>query len=978
MYRWSLALLAVLVGCEGAERENVNEEIAARDIVFDLTAQEIRTIVGQPRVLNNTLRNTGSSAIALEVELRPRAGAPTLPSGLDVATFSQSSRVEFEILAITTDEGLPLEANERDLMPSGTGTFFLVRPGASVQTSYELIPTGPLPESQYVLEYRVADAGAVAEVPVTITIADRTSDLPELEATPEAIELSAEIGGRDIRTIRLAPPRTSTRSPSLLELRWVLEGTPRPPNITLASDADPDPQMLRATDFVETNIETDIDTEPGTGGVTVDLQDGCPCEFLVDFRPQEEVRAVGRIEIRDGAGNLLDTVRVDLRSPPDTSSGLVADPMMVAFGEVERGEARRRALLLTNTSTSPLAPHTRVIRDDGSTFDGFGVNVDPPSPINLGAGESANLDLTLSWTGMDEIPVGELTRGILIFFDPARSRDLLEVPFTFTVTMGMVTPTPAQVVVGPTHSCLRRDNGEVLCWGPNQEGELGIGTRAPSREPIAVRNLGPVTDLAVGRNFTCAIRETNRDVVCWGANLGGQSGVPGDDRYLAPIPVTLPNAARDISAGDDHACAVLDPDGEVYCWGTQLNGALGNDSVASPGMSPSPIPVTRADGSNLTGATGVDAGPDVTCALLDDMGRRVECWGDGWYGAAGTRPNPSTMDDPQPLGGDATLFTDVIDIAIERRHGCVRRGAISGDVWCFGENIQGAVGIAGGQGQLGLTQVSLPEPAASISVGRDFSCAAFVRGAPRCWGANFYQGGGGLAGGGGQLGANLSRDAPFPPSTVVEFTTGQTLGGATAIVPQISSAQNSSCALATDGRLWCWGGATHLGDLQMPGVDGRGYDRYAAVPVQGAYRTLDEELGYCANGLDDDGDSLADYDDPDCADTVGLPSPLQSTARGFGNDAPTVCGFPGPWRDTVLRWIAPTAARYEVRVEFNDFFIAVSDTPDLSNEVGCKSTNDPLLFDATADGQVFYILLTNDGRSGIDDYTIEVCEGACP
>jgi alpha-tubulin suppressor-like RCC1 family protein len=46
-----------------------------------------------------------------------------------------------------------------------------------------------------------------------------------------------------------------------------------------------------------------------------------------------------------------------------------------------------------------------------------------------------------------------------------------------------------EIQAGATHTCARRRNGEVLCWGSNSTGELGDGTKVERLSPIKVRGL---------------------------------------------------------------------------------------------------------------------------------------------------------------------------------------------------------------------------------------------------------------------------------------------------------------------------------------------------------------------------------------------------------------------------------------------------------------------------------------------------------
>jgi alpha-tubulin suppressor-like RCC1 family protein len=76
----------------------------------------------------------------------------------------------------------------------------------------------------------------------------------------------------------------------------------------------------------------------------------------------------------------------------------------------------------------------------------------------------------------------------------------------------------------------------VYCWGSNDQGQLGNGTTTDSAEPVPVQGLlGPVTALAAGFDFTCAI--ANQRIVCWGNNDHGQLGNGSTADSPVPLPV---------------------------------------------------------------------------------------------------------------------------------------------------------------------------------------------------------------------------------------------------------------------------------------------------------------------------------------------------------------------------------------------------------------------------------------------------------
>jgi alpha-tubulin suppressor-like RCC1 family protein len=96
------------------------------------------------------------------------------------------------------------------------------------------------------------------------------------------------------------------------------------------------------------------------------------------------------------------------------------------------------------------------------------------------------------------------------------------------------------VRAGWAHTCALKADGTVWCWGKNDFGQLGTGTRGqstatPAQTLIADegRPLDRVIALAVGTFSACALREPG-DLWCWGKNDHGQLGT-GDttDRDVA-------------------------------------------------------------------------------------------------------------------------------------------------------------------------------------------------------------------------------------------------------------------------------------------------------------------------------------------------------------------------------------------------------------------------------------------------------------
>jgi alpha-tubulin suppressor-like RCC1 family protein len=136
--------------------------------------------------------------------------------------------------------------------------------------------------------------------------------------------------------------------------------------------------------------------------------------------------------------------------------------------------------------------------------------------------------------------------------------------------------------LGDRHACARLADGDVYCWGENDQLQLGRVGSDPSPTPLRVDVGGPrAHGLAAGSNHTCAALEDGR-IACWGANGAGQLG-PGTALGPGLLPVVhyLDAPATQISAGGNTTCALTEGAHDVFCWGSNVHGQLGNGRLMS-------------------------------------------------------------------------------------------------------------------------------------------------------------------------------------------------------------------------------------------------------------------------------------------------------------------------------------------------------------------------------------------------------------
>lgn len=231
---------------------------------------------------------------------------------------------------------------------------------------------------------------------------------------------------------------------------------------------------------------------------------------------------------------------------------------------------------------------------------------------------------------------------------------------------------------------------------------------------------------------------------------------------------------RKLSLGMQHTCG-LTLDGVAYCWGEEGLLGTGNGSDASR-------PALVSGGRRYF---DISTGSSLTCAL-DAADSTAYCWG---------RETPErTSLLPTQLSQQRFVS---IHLAIYQLNQCARTAP--GDVYCWGTNDYGQVGVGHRNPVIDPSRVSTTLVAAAAATQGAFACLLTSGGAAHCWGYN----------GQGQLGiadtaytcspvTSCAFPAPVPVKGNLTFAS-LALGG------------SNVCGITTGGSTYCWGSNARVG-----------------------------------------------------------------------------------------------------------------------------------------------------------------------
>lgn len=348
-------------------------------------------------------------------------------------------------------------------------------------------------------------------------------------------------------------------------------------------------------------------------------------------------------------------------------------------------------------------------------------------------------------------------------------------------------------------------NRAVNASGQSIFGQLGTST-PPRVSPLD----NSVTEVAAG-DYTSFAVKNDGSLWVWGSN---QYGARGDgssgDALTVPVQVPLPGRITTPSRHGKHAVAVgtgiyaaIDTDGQVWTWGVNWNGRLG-DGTSNARSTPARVKKSASPDDYLNGIVSIAAGGGTIAAL--DADGYIWTWGAGANGALGNGLTNDSSYPVQVLGAGsnntANPLAGITQVACGSSGFCIAL-ARYGTVFGWGSNTFSQLGVAAG----GALSIATPIGIASggqidaIAAGSAFCIAHSQDGNVYGWGYN----------GRGQLGIGSTGVAQAPPVVMSAGPDGMNN------VDDLVAGPNFSVMVRYTDRALFVSGDNQSGQLAIPG-----------------------------------------------------------------------------------------------------------------------------------------------------------------
>ncbi len=238
---------------------------------------------------------------------------------------------------------------------------------------------------------------------------------------------------------------------------------------------------------------------------------------------------------------------------------------------------------------------------------------------------------------------------------------------------------------GYDHMLLLKNDGSVLAFGNNKNGQLGDGSSANSDTAVTVQGLSEVVQISAAVS-SYAVDKDGR-LWAWGNNKYGQLGQGTSDNEVhnTPVEVVFDEAVISVASGKGHALA-LTQSGKVYAWGLNASSQVGmrprdTSTIDEPWenfvLTPKLIP-------GLDDAVAIWANGNQSFVKRADG--KIYPWGQNMLGTLGIEEDGNVIEPVSPI----LELNNVVDLG----NGALHTLAIRNDntLFAWGWSFEGSLG----------------------------------------------------------------------------------------------------------------------------------------------------------------------------------------------------------------------------------------------------------------------------------------------
>ena len=198
--------------------------------------------------------------------------------------------------------------------------------------------------------------------------------------------------------------------------------------------------------------------------------------------------------------------------------------------------------------------------------------------------------------------------------------------------------------------------GKIYAWGYNYSGQLGDGTTTNRSTPICISEISgnplknkKIVKISGGLYSNAVALDEEGKVYTWGDNYYGQLG--DGTTTNSSTPICISNIEGSMLQGkkitdiytDYHFVIAKDVNGEIYAWGDNFNGQLGNGTTEDSSI---PICISNIEGSKIQGQNITDIYITGSTVIAKDINGKLYAWGANYKGMLG---NGTTEDSGIPI-----------------------------------------------------------------------------------------------------------------------------------------------------------------------------------------------------------------------------------------------------------------------------------------------------------------------------------------